>query len=41
MELELSELLDGRKADMNTARGLGRYIRDEVLREAIMIYGNE
>ena len=41
MELELSELLDGRKADMNTASGLGRYLRDEVLGEAIVVYGNE
>ena len=38
MELELSELLGGRKADLNTAKTLSPYFRDEVLREARFQY---
>ena len=38
MELELSELLGGRKVDMNTPRCLGRYIRDRVRDEAEVQY---
>ncbi|MCP3959898.1 MAG: nucleotidyltransferase family protein [bacterium] len=34
MELELSKLLGGRKVDLNTAKTLSPYFRDEVLREA-------
>ncbi len=37
MERELSELL-GRKVDMNTAGFLSPYFRDEVLREAEVLY---
>ena len=36
-ERELSELL-GRKVDLNTPRDLSRYFRDEVLREAEVLY---
>ena len=38
MELELSEMLDGRKVDMNTPRCLSRYFRDRVRREAEVQY---
>jgi hypothetical protein len=38
LELELSEILGGRKVDMNTARCLSRYIRDRVEREAEVQY---
>ena len=38
MELELSELLGGRKVDLNTAKTLSPYFRDEVLREARLQY---
>ena len=41
MELELSKILDGRKTDMNTPGGLGPYLRDEVLQEAVVLYANE
>ena len=34
MELELSDLLGGRKVDLNTPQCLSRYFRDEVLAEA-------
>jgi predicted nucleotidyltransferase len=34
MELELGELLGGRRADLNTAKTLSPYFRDEVLEEA-------
>jgi predicted nucleotidyltransferase len=34
MEIELSELLGGRKVDLRTPNDLSRYFRDEVLREA-------
>jgi predicted nucleotidyltransferase len=37
MELELGELL-GRKADLRTPQDLSRYFRDEVLRQAEMLY---
>jgi len=37
MQDELSELL-GRRADMNTPEDLSRYFRDEVLREAEVLY---
>src|ERR671918_552561 len=39
MELELSELLGGRKVDMNTPMCLSPYFRDEVLAEAEVLYG--
>jgi predicted nucleotidyltransferase len=38
MELELSEMLDGRKVDMNTPRCLSRYFRDRVNQEAEVQY---
>lgn len=38
MELELSELLGGRKVDLNTAKTLSPYFRDEVLRQARLQY---
>ena len=41
MELELSELLGGRKVDINTAQCLSRYFRDEVLRKAEVQYAKE
>ena len=34
IELELSPLLKGRKADLRTAEDLSRYFRDEVVRTA-------
>ena len=34
MELELSQLLGGRKVDLNTPQFLSPYFRDEVLEEA-------
>ena len=38
MELELSELLAGRKVDLNTAKTLSPYFRDQALREARFQY---
>jgi len=38
MELELSEILGGRKVDMNTPRCLSRYFRDRVTEEAEVQY---
>jgi predicted nucleotidyltransferase len=38
IELELSELLGGRKVDMNTLMGLSPYFRDQVLAEAEVVY---
>jgi uncharacterized protein len=38
MELELSELLGGRKVDLNTPMCLSPYFRDEVLAEAEVLY---
>ena len=38
MELELSELFGGRKVDLNTAKTLSPYLRDEILREARLQY---
>ena len=38
MELELGQLLGGRKVDLNTAKTLSPYFRDEVLREARFEY---
>ena len=38
MELELSEILGGRKVDMNTPMCLSPYFRDEVLAESEMLY---
>ena len=38
IEHELSELLGGRKVDINTALTLSRYFRDEVLQEAEVMY---
>ena len=39
MELELSEILGGRKVDMNTPMCLSPYFRDEVLAEAEVLIG--
>ena len=38
IELELSELLDGRRIDLRTAEDRSRYFRGEVLREAEVQY---
>ena len=38
IEIELSELLDGRRVDSRTAAELSRYFRDEVLRTARVQY---
>ena len=40
MEMELSQILDGRPVDMNTAKCLSRYFREEVLAEAELQYAN-
>jgi predicted nucleotidyltransferase len=38
MEIELSELLGGRKVDLNTSKFLSPYFRDKVLAEAEVQY---
>lgn len=38
IELDLSELLDGRKVDLRTPEDLSRYFRDEVIRAAEVQY---
>ena len=38
MEQELSQLLGGRKVDINTRQSLSKYFRDEVLRDAEVQY---
>jgi predicted nucleotidyltransferase len=38
MEQELSNLLGGRKVDMNTPQSLSKYFREEVLRKADVQY---
>ena len=38
MEIELSELLGGRKVDVRTAQDLSRYFRDEVVAQAEVQY---
>ena len=38
IELELSDLLGGRKVDLRTAQDLSRYFRDEVVRSAELQY---
>ena len=38
MEMELSELLGGRRVDLRTAEDLSRYFRDEVMRTAEVQY---
>src|SRR5215831_8440048 len=38
IELELSELLGGRRVDLRTAQELSRYFRDEVVRTARVQY---
>lgn len=38
MELELAEILGGRKVDLRTAGDLSRYFRDEVVRTAEVQY---
>ncbi len=39
MELELGQLLGGRRVDLNTEKTLSPYFRDEVLQEARFEYG--
>lgn len=41
MELELSELFDGRKVDLRTAEDLSRYFRRQVISEAEVQYARE
>jgi predicted nucleotidyltransferase len=41
IEIELSPLLSGRKADLRTAQDLSRYFRDEVVRTAEVQYDAE
>jgi len=41
MELELSEMLGGRKVDLRTAGDLSRYFRDEVVRTAEVQYAKK
>ena len=38
MEIELSDLLKGRKVDIRTAQDLSRYFRDEVVAQAEVQY---
>ncbi len=38
MEKELSALLDGRKADIRASQELSRYLRDQVIRQARVLY---
>lgn len=38
IEMELSDLLGGRRVDLRTAEDLSRYFRDQVLREAEVQY---
>jgi predicted nucleotidyltransferase len=38
MEIELSEMIGGRKVDLRTASDLSRYFRDEVVRTARVEY---
>lgn len=38
MERELSGLLEGRRADLRTPMDLSRYFRDEVMRNAEVLY---
>ncbi|MCX7926381.1 MAG: nucleotidyltransferase family protein [Fimbriimonadales bacterium] len=38
LERELTELFGGRKVDLRTPRDLSRYFRDEVVREAEVLY---
>jgi uncharacterized protein len=38
METEFSTLLGGRKADFRTSQDLSRYFRDQVIREASVLY---
>lgn len=41
MELELTEMLGGRKVDLNTPGFLSPYFRDKVIAEAKLIYERE
>jgi uncharacterized protein len=38
MEIELSEMLGGKKVDLRTPNDLSRYFRDEVVRGALLQY---
>lgn len=39
IEDEMSRLLDGRKIDLRTPMDLSRYFRNEVVRDALTVYG--
>jgi len=39
IEEELSRLLGGRKVDLRTPMDLSRYFRNEVVRDALTVYG--
>ena len=39
LEQELSQILGGRKVEINTPRSLSKYFRDRVLAEAQALYG--
>lgn len=41
MEMELSELLEGRKIDLRTPEELSIYFRDRVMAEAVVQYDSE
>ena len=38
MEIELSELMGGRKVDLRTPQDLSKYFRDKVIAEAVVQY---
>jgi len=38
IESELSRLLGGRKVDLRTPMDLSRYLREEVVRDALVLY---
>lgn len=40
MEMELSEMMGGKKIDLRTPLCLSRYFRDQVVSEAALQYGN-
>jgi uncharacterized protein len=40
MEREISEMLEGREIDLRTPKGLSPFFRNQVLKEALLQYGN-
>ena len=40
IEYELSQLLGGRKVDLRTPMDLSRYFRDDVVRDALVVYAD-